>query len=72
MDVQGWSEVPRGLPLFESILIPQNWLGDISFQDFADDLEIGDVTVLEGATGYPLIVFVVPGNPMLLTATSER
>jgi amino acid adenylation domain-containing protein len=72
VDVQGWSEVPRGRPLFESILIPQNWLGDISFQDFADDLEIGEVGCIEGATGYALIVYVVPGPQMLLSATYER
>ena len=72
VDVHGWSEVPRGRPLFESILIPQNWLGDVMFENFADDLEIGEVNALEGETGYPLVVFVVPGMPMLLTATFER
>jgi amino acid adenylation domain-containing protein len=72
VDVQGWSEVPRGLPLFESILIPQNWLGDMSLDNFADDLEIGDMQCVEGETGYPLVVFVVPGQQMLITATFEH
>jgi hypothetical protein len=57
VDIQGWSEVPRGRPLFESILVFENWAGDISFREWAEELEVSGVRVRDEATGYPITIF---------------
>ncbi|MDB9527419.1 amino acid adenylation domain-containing protein [Oscillatoria sp. CS-180] len=40
VDIQGWSDVPRSLPLFESILGFQNYPLDTSVFKWSDDLKI--------------------------------
>ena len=67
MEVQGWSQVRRGLPLFESILVFENWLGDISLRGLGEGLEIGETSCAEGGTGYPLTVAVAPGPEFQMT-----
>ncbi len=56
VDIQGWSEIPRDRPLFESILVFQNWLGNRSFQSWNDGLQISDIQYTEGGSGYPLTI----------------
>jgi amino acid adenylation domain-containing protein len=73
VNVQGWSEVPRGRPLFESIVILHNWGTDASrFLPFAFQLEIGDNRWFDGGTGYPLVVSAVPDARLALQATFDR
>jgi amino acid adenylation domain-containing protein/non-ribosomal peptide synthase protein (TIGR01720 family) len=57
MEIQGWSEVPRGVPLFESIVVFENYPVDASLQKRNVDLEIRDVPSM-GRTNYPLTVAV--------------
>jgi non-ribosomal peptide synthetase component F len=59
-DIQGWSELPRGMPLFESIVIVQNLPFVASLQERARGLGIESARYLE-RTHYPLSVTVVPG-----------
>lgn len=62
--VQRWSEIPRGQPLFESILVFENypstgeWTGD-------SGLDIRELEILE-QSNYPLAVLVVPGDQLEL------
>jgi amino acid adenylation domain-containing protein len=73
VDVQGWSEVPRGRPLFESIVILHNWgTGASRFLPFAFQIEIGDNRWFDGGTGYPLVVSAVPDARLTLQATFDR
>ncbi|MGH9337857.1 MAG: condensation domain-containing protein, partial [Vicinamibacteria bacterium] len=41
-ELQGWSDVPRGLPLFRTLFAFQNWFGDVSLRGSASDLEVVD------------------------------
>ncbi len=61
--IQTWSDVPPGMPLFESILIVQNlpFLG--SLQERSKQLGIQSGRYLE-RTHYPLVVTVVPGTEL--------
>jgi amino acid adenylation domain-containing protein len=63
--VQGWSDVPRGTPLFESILVFQNYPVECSLQDAIADFEIGNVRAHE-RTKYPLMLVVEPGAQLSL------
>ena len=53
VDIQGWSEVPRGVPLFESILVFENYPVCASLQKENGKLEV-DVLDLFEKTNAPL------------------
>ncbi|YAF98107.1 MAG: amino acid adenylation domain-containing protein [Nodularia sp. CChRGM 3473] len=61
--IQGWSEVPRGLPLFESILVFENYPLDGALKGLQSNLEIENVNDFE-KTNYPLTVTVIPGSKL--------
>jgi non-ribosomal peptide synthetase component F len=61
--IQAWSELPAGIPLFESIVIVQNLPFVAALQERADRLGITQARYLE-RTHYPLAVTVVPGNEL--------
>ena len=64
VQVQGWSEVPRGLPLFESIVVFENYPIDASLQQ-GGSLEFRNVRALE-RTNYPLTLAADPGAQLSL------
>lgn len=61
--VQAWSDVPRSLPLFESILVFENYPVDPSLPQGGESLSIRDVS-FAASTNYPLTV-VVGGRSQL-------
>ena len=75
VDIQGWSEIPRGRALFDSILVFENYLAERepegSPANGGDRLGIGDVRSVEWV-GFPLILVVGPGERLLLRAGYER
>ncbi|HVN52764.1 MAG TPA: amino acid adenylation domain-containing protein [Anaerolineaceae bacterium] len=62
IDVQGWSEVPRDLPLFETLLVYENYPVDPS------QMEVGVIRIQPGSahaqTNYPLTMAISPGSPI--------
>jgi amino acid adenylation domain-containing protein/non-ribosomal peptide synthase protein (TIGR01720 family) len=65
--IQGWSDVPRGVPLFDSILAFENYPSDPGMAK-ASDLQFSDFSHLDARTGYPLLVGIepprdAPGSP---------
>ncbi len=67
VQVQGWSEVPRGQTLFESLLIFANYPVDVSFVQ-ESSLEIVNAQVVE-RTNYPLTMSVTPLASLLVSVT---
>jgi non-ribosomal peptide synthase protein (TIGR01720 family) len=65
VEIQGYSEVPRGQPLFESLLVFENYPIDTSLPSRAGRLGVSDVRALE-RTSYPLALTVVPGAELSL------
>jgi amino acid adenylation domain-containing protein/FkbM family methyltransferase len=65
VDVQGWSEVPRDRPLFESLLAFENYPVNASMRQQDADVEIANLRVIE-QTNYPLAVTVVPGDDLVV------
>lgn len=53
VDIQGWSEVPRGISLFESLVVFENYPVDAALQEPLESLEIDHVRAFE-ITNYPL------------------
>lgn len=60
VEVQRWSEIPRNLPLFESLVVFENYPFDDALQEGIQDLKIQNIRSLE-TTNYPLTVIAVPG-----------
>ncbi|WP_437325952.1 non-ribosomal peptide synthase/polyketide synthase [Sorangium sp. So ce381] len=63
--VQQWSDVERGAPLFESLLVFQNFPIDDAVDEHRKALGI-EVSTAEAWTNYPLTVYVTPGRELSL------
>ena len=63
--VQEWSDVPRGQPLFESILVFENLPGDETLLTRTGDLTIADVRSIE-RSNYALTVYAYPRGGLAL------
>jgi len=63
VQIQGWSDVARGMPLFESVLVYENYPSDSSLRHIGSRLGIRNVHVIEN-TSYPLTVEVLPDKEM--------
>ncbi|MDZ7968662.1 MAG: amino acid adenylation domain-containing protein [Nostoc sp. DedSLP03] len=64
-DIQGWSDVPRGQPLFESLLAFENFPADKSLKSADFGLNVPESSFFE-TTHYPLTLVVVPGDELSL------
>ena len=65
VQVQQWSEAPRGQPLFESILVFENYPVDDSLFQRVGEVEIRGIRLLE-RTNYPLTLEAIPGPELTL------
>jgi surfactin family lipopeptide synthetase C len=65
VQVQGWSDVPRGLPLFDSIVVFENYPVNASLGSPEGRLEFLNVRGVE-RTNYPLTLVVLPGTQLSL------
>ncbi len=74
VDVQGWSEVSRDRPLFETILVFENYPVDELREALAGQsggLEVRDVRAFE-QTNYPLTLISGPGRTLSLKVSYDR
>ena len=77
VNIQGWSDVPRGRPLFESILIFENYpegpldRDPAQTADIQITLEILNSHFIE-RTNYPITVLVEPDSRLTLTISYHR
>ncbi|EEK70326.1 hypothetical protein bcere0007_52480 [Bacillus mycoides] len=67
-EIQGWSEVPRGTPLFHSLYVFENYPVK---EESSGNLEIGELEGVE-QTHYPLGLTVVPESQLLLKLKYDR
>ncbi|TVT49292.1 amino acid adenylation domain-containing protein [Amycolatopsis rhizosphaerae] len=59
----GWSDVPRGVPLFESLVVVENYPAGPGSDDAFAGVSVTDVRSTE-QTNYPLTLVVVPGREL--------
>ncbi|HEX8184457.1 MAG TPA: condensation domain-containing protein, partial [Blastocatellia bacterium] len=71
VQIQRWSEVPRGRPLFQSILSFENYPIDSSISEYASSLDISDV-YSTSRTNYPMTVIVAPRKEMVFRFVYDR
>ncbi|MFP2931133.1 amino acid adenylation domain-containing protein, partial [Pyxidicoccus sp. 3LG] len=65
VSIQGWSEVPRGTALFESLFVFENYPVDSAVGSMSSGLKVRDVTVREQADT-ALEAVVIPGERLSL------
>jgi amino acid adenylation domain-containing protein len=65
IQVQAWSEVPRGQPLFESLLVFENYPLDSSLREHAGALSIRHERSVQ-RTNYPIALMAVPADELAL------
>ncbi|NDJ23257.1 amino acid adenylation domain-containing protein [Nostoc sp. B(2019)] len=71
VDIQGASEIPRNQPLFESIVVFENYPVNASLQALPGNLRISDRQAL-GETNYPLTVVAIPGEELVIKINYDR
>lgn len=71
VEIHGWSEVPRGVSLFESIVVFENYPIDAALRKRRADLEIKDFHGFQ-RTNYPLTLTVLPGSELLLALAYDE
>ena len=64
-DIQGWSDIPRGKQLFESLLAFENFPVDKSLKASDFGLNVPESHFSE-STHYPITLVVIPGNVISL------
>jgi len=72
LKVQGWSSIPHGKPLFENIVVFENYPADTALQQ-----KVGGEMNITASAGfmsnhYPLTLTVVPGAQLTFMATYDR
>lgn len=70
VQVQGWSEVPN-LPLFESILVFENYPVDASLKEWATEMQIHEIRSVE-TTNYPITIKAAVGRELSLEIVGDR
>jgi amino acid adenylation domain-containing protein/non-ribosomal peptide synthase protein (TIGR01720 family) len=71
VELHGWSDVPRHLPLFESIFVFQNFPVEVSFGERSRRLRINEVK-FDIEVNYPLAFMVKPGAGLTLEVIYDR
>jgi amino acid adenylation domain-containing protein len=73
VDIQSWSQIPRGRPLFESLLVFENYPVEGGGGGGGQAaVSIGDVRGSVEATNYPMTLMGLPGTPLILRISFFR
>ena len=70
-EVQGWSDVGRGLPLFETILAFENFPIQRSQEESSGEIKIQGGSIF-GPTNYPLCLAIDPGPELPMALSYDR
>ncbi|WP_224362170.1 non-ribosomal peptide synthetase [Hyalangium versicolor] len=68
--LQGWTQVPRGTPLFETLLVFENFPVDVAVRERGADLALQDFQLFDH-TNYPLAIGITPGDELELRASFD-
>lgn len=71
MQVQAWSDVPRDVPLFESILVFENYPVDASLQQWATQMQVHQIRSVE-STNYAIALKAGVSTELSLEILSDR
>ncbi len=70
-EIQGWSEVPAGVPLFECVEVLENYPAGLVPETDLGGLAVSDPSLFE-RTNYPLSFMALPGERLALVLLYDR
>jgi amino acid adenylation domain-containing protein len=68
--IKRWSEVTGSLPLFETLMIYENWAGDV--KDWQGIVQVQDFWGGQNGQGYPLTLVIEPGKQLAISALYDE
>ncbi|QXV56954.1 non-ribosomal peptide synthetase [Amycolatopsis sp. TNS106] len=71
LDIHAYTDVPRGVPLFETVLAFENHLTDATAEETVGAISVGTV-LSSGVTNYPLTVVITAGRQLRFRITYDR
>ncbi len=71
VNINGWSEIPPGQPLFDSLLVFENYPADRLLKERIGNLAISDMEIKD-QTNYPLTVTALPGPNLEIAISYDR
>ena len=71
VEVQGWSDVPRGMPLFESILVFDHYDLNTFMRSKGDSWQNREFRLIEN-NGYPITLYVYAEPELILKIAFDR
>ncbi|HEX2270758.1 MAG TPA: amino acid adenylation domain-containing protein [Pyrinomonadaceae bacterium] len=71
VEVQRWSEVTGGEPLFENILVYENYPVEETVEEEVGEITLSELRSVE-QTNYPLTLLAVPGDQLVLRIIYEQ
>lgn len=71
VQVQGWGEIPRGQPLFESLLVFENYSTEAAPATSKEEKRLGETWWGKERATYPLTLTVAPHTELLLRVGYE-
>lgn len=71
VQIQGWSDVPRDMPIFESILVFENYPVDTTLREQNTSLKAKNIRSME-QTNYPITLVASPGRELFLQIAYDR
>jgi hypothetical protein len=69
-DIQGWSNIPRGLPLFESIVVFENQPVTKFLQEWEGNIKVEESSLFY-KTNYPLTIVAYPGSELTIAISYD-
>ncbi|HIK60969.1 MAG TPA: amino acid adenylation domain-containing protein, partial [Planctomycetes bacterium] len=61
-----WSDIPAAKTMFETVVVFQNWTGDLTSTRWNDELTVEEVRGHHGSPGSPAAVVVIPADELVL------
>ncbi|MGZ4954747.1 MAG: amino acid adenylation domain-containing protein [Methylobacter sp.] len=71
VNINGWSEIPSGRALFDSLLVFENYPVDKVLREQLGSLSIADITIKD-QSHYPLTVTAVPGTHLEISISYDQ
>jgi amino acid adenylation domain-containing protein len=70
VDIQEWSNIPRGMQLFENILVFENYPPDKTLEKGVAGIRVSNLRAFE-RTNFPLTILIAPGESLTIHAAYE-
>ncbi|TAL50298.1 MAG: amino acid adenylation domain-containing protein, partial [Methylovulum sp.] len=71
VNINGWSEIPSGRALFDSLLVFENYPADKALREQVGCLSVADIAIKD-QSNYPLTLTVVPGANLELSLSYDQ